>query len=109
MENTVSLPLFIDMLSFAEVTTLGDGMDYRLQIMGGNAFVLFQYSGCGLKEKGEKSGNLSIGYYGDLQNMKCLLAGLHHLLILMTDNCAGCFSVNEVWHTYRLLMPFSVV
>jgi hypothetical protein len=54
--------------------TLGDGMDYRLQILGGSVFVLFQYSGCGLKEIGEKPGNLSVEYCGDLQNMKCLLA-----------------------------------
>jgi hypothetical protein len=48
------------MLSFAEVT-LGDGMVYRLQILGGSVFVLFQYSGCSLKEIGGKPGNLSIG------------------------------------------------
>jgi hypothetical protein len=60
------------MLPFAEVT-LGGGIVYRLQILGESVFVLFQYSGCGLKEIREKPGNLSIGYYGDLQNMKCLL------------------------------------
>lgn len=38
------------------------------------AFALFQYTDCGLKEIGEKPGNLSIRCYGDLQNMKCLLA-----------------------------------
>jgi hypothetical protein len=50
------------------------GLDYRLQILGGSGFGLFKYTGCGLKEIGEKPGNLSIRYYGDLQNVKCLLA-----------------------------------
>jgi hypothetical protein len=51
------------MFPFAEVT-LGGGVVYRLQMLGGSVFVLFQYSSCGLKEIGEKSGNLSIGYLG---------------------------------------------
>jgi hypothetical protein len=59
---------------------LRDRMDYKLKIVGGSCLALFQYSGCGLKELGEKPGCLSIGVCGD-QNMKCMLTIIPRLSV----------------------------